>query len=145
SQPARHSTGRSTVTGSRRNERGFTLIELMVVVSIIVTLATIGMVQYRQSVLMSREAVLRSDLHDMREAIDQYYADKNKDPSALEDFASEVSLGAMPKDPSTNSIDTGQPLQSDPDPANPSATVGIRDVKSGSEQTAMDGSRYADW
>lgn len=128
-----------------RASRGFTLIELMVVMSIIVTLATVGLVQYRQSVLFSREAVLRQDLRDMREAIDQYFADKNEDPSGLEDLVSGGYLRAMPKDPFTGSAESWQTIQSDPDPSNPSASIGIHDVKSGSEMTAMDGSRYADW
>src|SRR4051812_14285861 len=76
------------VTGRTWQARGFTLIELMIVMSIIVTLATVGLVQYRQSVLFSREAVLRTDLRDLREAIDQYYADKNQDPGSLDDLVS---------------------------------------------------------
>lgn len=117
----------------------------MVVMSIIVTLATIGLVQYRQSVLFTREAVLRSDLRDMRDAIDQYYADKNQDPASLEDLVTNGYLRALPKDPITNSADTWQTEMSDPDPSNPTASIGIRDVRSGSDQTAMDGSLYADW
>lgn len=133
------------MTGRGRADRGFTLIELMVVMSIIVTLATIGLVQYRQSVLFTREAVLRSDLRDMRDAIDQYYADKNQDPASLEDLVTNGYLRALPKDPITNSADTWQTEMSDPDPSNPTASIGIRDVRSGSDQTAMDGSLYADW
>ena len=133
------------MTGRGRADRGFTLIELMVVMSIIVTLATIGLVQYRQSVLFTREAVLRSDLRDMRDAIDQYHADKDQDPASLEDLVTSGYLRALPKDPITNSADTWQTEMSDPDPSNPTASIGIRDVKSGSDQTAMDGSLYADW
>jgi general secretion pathway protein G len=133
------------VIGRLRSSRGFTLIELMVVMSIIVTLATIGLVQYRQSVLMSREAVLKKDLFDLREAIDQYYADKGQDPASLEDLVSSGYIRAMPKDPFTNSTNSWQTVPSEPDPSNPTAAPGIHDVKSGADQTAMDGSRYADW
>jgi general secretion pathway protein G len=133
------------VTGKWRTARGFTLIELMVVMSIIVTLATVGLVQYRQSVLFSREAVLRQDLRDMREAIDQYYADKNQDPQGLGDLVSAGYIRALPKDPFTGSPTSWQAILAEPDPANPTATVGIHDVRSGSDQTAMDGSKYADW
>ncbi len=136
---------RSIVTGRRRSSAGFTLIELMVVMSIIVTLATVGLVQYRQSVLFTREAVLRTDLRDMRDAIDQYFADKNLDPGSLNDLVSGGYLRALPKDPFTNSAETWQEIASELDPNNPTATIGIRDVKSGSDQTAMDGSRYSDW
>jgi general secretion pathway protein G len=117
----------------------------MVVMSIIVTLATIGLVQYRQSVLMSREAVLKRDLFDMREAIDQYYADKGQDPPSLDDLVSAGYIRAMPKDPFTESTSSWQAVPSDPDPNNPTASPGIHDVKSGADQTAMDGSKYSDW
>jgi general secretion pathway protein G len=137
--------GANIVTGKLRGARGFTLIELMIVMSIIVTLATVGLVQYRQSVLFAREAVLRADLRDMREAIDQYYADKNQDPQGLQDLVTYGYMRAIPVDPFTNSADSWQTVPSDPDPANPTATLGIRDVKSGSELTAVDGSNYADW
>jgi general secretion pathway protein G len=132
------------VTG-RRPESGFTLIELMVVMSIIVTLATIGLVQYRQSVVIARESVLKDDLFKMREAIDQYYADKNQNPSNLSDLVSNGYLRALPKDPFTNSVDSWQEVPAEPDPNNPTAVTGIGDVKSGSEQVAMDGSHYSDW
>ncbi len=135
----------SIVTGKRPGDAGFTLIELMVVMSIIVTLATVGLVQYRQSVMFSREAVLRQDLRDMREALDQYYADKNEDPPSLSDLVTGGYLRALPKDPFTDSTTSWQEIQGEPDPNNPTATIGIRDVKSGSDRSAMDGSRYADW
>ncbi len=120
-------------------------MELLVVMSIIVTLATVGLVQYRQSVVFSREAVLRQDLRDMREALDQYHADKDKDPSSLEDLVSGGYLRALPKDPFTNSTSSWQAIPSEPDPGDPAASIGISDVKSGSDQTAMDGSKYSDW
>ena len=117
----------------------------MVVMSIIVTLATIGIVQYRQSVLFTREAVLRDDLFKMKEAIDQYYADKNEYPATLQDLVSSGYLRAMPKDPFTGSQDSWVAIPAEPDPNNPSAIGGVYDVKSGAEGTALDGSKYADW
>lgn len=137
--------GPNTVTGKATSSRGFTLIELMVVISIIVTLATIGLVQYRQSVLMSREAVLKKDLFDLREAIDQYYADKGQDPPSLDALVSSGYIRAMPKDPFTNSTASWQAIPSDPDPSNPTVAPGVHDVKSGADLTAMDGSKYSDW
>jgi general secretion pathway protein G len=133
------------VTGRTRSARGFTLIELMVVMTIIVTLATIGMVQYRQSVQFARESVLRDDLFKMRDAIDQYYADKNQYPPSLDDLVSSGYLRSLPKDPITNSTSTWQTVQADPDPNNPSVQVGVYDVKSGSELAGLDGSRYDGW
>ena len=133
------------MTGRTRSARGFTLIELMVVMTIIVTLATIGMVQYRQSVQFARESVLRDDLFKMRDAIDQYYADKNQYPPTLDDLVSSGYLRAMPKDPITNSTSTWQTVQAEPDPNNPSVQPGVYDVKSGSELSGLDGSRYGNW
>jgi general secretion pathway protein G len=125
--------------------RGFTLIELMVVMSLLVVLSTLGLVGYRQSVIRSREAVLKEDLFRMRDAIDQYYADKNKYPPALEDLVSDGYLRAIPKDPFTDSATTWQAVPAEPDPNNPVADPGVYDVKSGSQATALDGSRYAEW
>src|SRR5258708_34771600 len=93
----------STVTGKLRSASGFTIIELMVVMSLIVTLSTIAVVQYRHSVTYAKEATLKEDLFRMREAIDQYYADKNQYPAALEDLVSSGYLRTVPVDPISNS------------------------------------------
>jgi general secretion pathway protein G len=124
---------------------GFTLIELMVVMAIIVVLAGIGLNVYTNSQTRAREAVLKEDLFRMRDAIDQFYADKNEYPASLEDLVGEKYLRALPVDPFTNSAETWQITLSEPDPANPSATPGVYDVKSGSERTALDGTLYANW
>jgi general secretion pathway protein G len=124
---------------------GFTLMEMMIVMALIVILAGIGMTVYGNSVQRSKEAVLKEDLFRMRDAIDQYYADKNKYPSNLEDLVSEKYLRAVPVDPFTSSADSWQTTTSEPDPGNPSLGSGISNVKSGSEQTGLDGTRYADW
>ena len=129
----------------RLRDRGFTMIELLVVMALIVILAGISVAIYGNSVTRSKEAVLRTDLFRMRDAIDQYYADKNKYPSDLSTLVSEKYIRAMPIDPFTNSTETWQTVMSDPQPGNPSAEIGVFDVKSGSEATAIDGSRYADW
>ena len=129
----------------RGRNRGFTLIELLVVMALIVILAGISVVIYGNSVTRSKEAVLRTDLFRMRDAIDQYYADKNKYPADLPTLVSEKYMRAVPIDPFTNSTETWQTVMSDPQPGNPSAEIGVFDVKSGSEATAIDGSRYADW
>ena len=133
------------MTGRSGGARGFTIIELMVVMTIIVTLATIGMVQYRQSVQFARESVLKDDLFKMRDAIDQYYADKNQYPPTLSALASEGYLRDIPKDPITESNSTWQEVPAEPDSSNPTAGPGVYDVKSGSDATALDGTRYAEW
>ena len=124
---------------------GFTLMEMMIVMVLIVILAGIGLSVYGSSVQRAKEATLKEDLFRMRDAIDQYYADKNKYPGSLEDLVTEKYMRAVPQDPFTQSTDTWQTTMSDPDPSNPSQQSGISNVKSGSEQTGLDGSRYADW
>jgi len=133
--PARPGTGR----------HGFTMIELLVVISIIVILASLGMVQYRNSVIRAREAVLKEDLFRMRDAIDQYYADKSKYPSSLDDLVTDGYLREIPVDPITQSKDTWQVVNQEPNVNDATAQPGVYDVKSGSDQTALDGTRYADW
>jgi general secretion pathway protein G len=129
----------------RAAQRGFTMIELLVVLALIVILASMGLAQYRSSVVHAKEAVLKQDLAQFRDAIDQYYADKNQWPSALDSLVSEGYLRKLPEDPFTKSTSTWQTVPAEPDPNNPSAEVGVYDVKSGSEATALDGSKYADW
>jgi general secretion pathway protein G len=124
---------------------GFTLIELMVVVSLIVVLAGLGLTMYRNSIIRTKEAVLREDLFRMRDALDQYYADKNQYAPALDALVSEGYLRQLPKDPFTDSTDTWQVIQAEPDPNNPTIEPGVYDVKSGSDQMALDGSKYSDW
>jgi general secretion pathway protein G len=128
-----------------KSARGFTLIEVLIVVTLIVVLASIGMPTYQNTVRRSREAVLREDLFRMRDAIDQYYADKNKYPQSLADLVSEGYLREVPKDPMTDSADTWAIEPAEPDPANPAPEPGVYNIHSGSDQTAMDGTRYADW
>jgi general secretion pathway protein G len=128
-----------------RRLSGFTIIELLVVLALISILATMGMAQYRQSVMHAREAVLKTDLFDLRDAIDQYYADKGQYPATLDALVTDGYIRRIPIDPITNAADTWQTVTSDPDPANPTAPVGIQDVKSGSDQTALDGTLYANW
>ena len=128
-----------------RRARGFTIIELLVVVSIIVILATMGMTQYRQSVIYSREGVLKEDLFRMRDAIDQYYADKGSYPGTLDALVSDGYVRKIPDDPFTKSNSSWQTVPAEPDPNNPTAEAGVYDVKSGSDATALDGTKYAEW
>ena len=124
---------------------GFTLVELLIVISLISILAAMGIVQYRNSVLAARESTLKTDLFRMRDAVDQYYADKGKYPSSLDSLVSEGYMRKVPEDPLTKSADTWVTVPAEPDPNNPSAEAGIYDIKSGAPGTALDGSSYSDW
>jgi general secretion pathway protein G len=133
------------MTTGRKRADGFTLVELMIVMAIIVILAGMASALYVNSIQRSKEAVLKSDLFRMRDAIDQYYADKNKYPASLDALVSEKYLRTVPVDPMTNSTDTWQTTMAEPQPGSSFSETGIFDVKSGAEQTALDGTRYADW
>lgn len=121
------------------------MIEVLVVITIIVILSAMGMAQYKNSVLSAKEAVLKENLFRMRDAIDQYYADKTKYPAGLTDLVTDGYLREIPDDPMTQSKESWQTTNAEPDANNPASSVGIYDVKSGSERTALDGTKYADW
>lgn len=127
------------------NQRGFTLIELLVVVSLITILAGMGIAQYKHGVRTAQEAVLKEDLFRMRDAIDQYYADKGQYPSDLQALVSDGYLRQIPRDPFTKSSDTWQTVPAEPDPSNPTAQPGIYDVKSGSDEVSTEGTKYSEW
>jgi len=128
-----------------RHESGFTLVELLIVLALIAILASMAVIQHRNAVRHAEEGVLRTDLFRIRDAIDQYYADKNKYPTSLDTLVSDGYMRRIPEDPITKSVDTWQTVPAEPDPSNPTAEPGIYNVKSGATGTALDGSTYADW
>ena len=129
----------------RSRQRGFTLIELMVVISIIVILMSVAIPRYQASILRARETVLRDDLYTLRSVIDQYTLDKQKAPQSLQDLVEAGYLKELPKDPFTNARDSWVPVTDDsilsPDQSQP----GIIDVHSGSEQNSSEGTAYSSW
>lgn len=128
-----------------KRSRGFTLIELMIVMSILLILITIAIPIYNQSILRARESVLRQDLFTMRQVIDQYTLDKQKAPQSLEDLVSAGYLKVIPNDPFTGRNDTWQSVQEDVT-LDPSVTEpGISDVHSGSNVVGSDGTTYSSW
>jgi general secretion pathway protein G len=129
----------------RAGSKGFTIIELLIVMSIIIILASIGMTQYRNSVTRAEEATLKENLFRMRDAMDQFYADKNKWPADLAELVSEGYIREVPIDPMTKSKETWQTEASEPDPNNPASSGGVDNVHSGSDRLGLDGTRYADW
>jgi general secretion pathway protein G len=131
--------------GGRRRAGGFTLIELMIVMVLITILAGIGLSLYSNSVTRAKEAALLQDLVEMRKAIDEYYADKNRWPPDLQTLVADKYIRLVPKDPFTGSTDTWQTEYGEPDPGNPQSVGGISNVRSGAEGTALDGTRYSEW
>jgi general secretion pathway protein G len=133
------------LTRRMRRQEGFTLVELLVVISLISILAGLALVNYKNSVTHAAEATLKTDLFRMRDAIDQYYADKGKYPSSLDALVSEGYLRKIPEDPITKSSDTWQTVPAEPDPNNPNSEPGIYDVKCGAPGQGLDGTNYSDW
>ena len=132
--------------GRHPGAAGFTLIEVLIVMVIITILAGISLGVYNNSVVRAKEAVLAEDLFQLREAIDQYYADKNKWPPSLDALVDEKYIRIVPVDPITNSATTWQTEYGEPDPGNPSAEPGISNVRSGSDETSpLTGRAYAEW
>ena len=127
------------------SQSGFTLMEIMIVMALIATLAGVGLSMYGNSVTRAKEATLKEDLFRMRDAIDQYYADKNKYPPTLEALVADKYLRAIPVDPFTLRMDTWQTTMSELEAGNVATEPGIYDVKSGSEQSGLDGTPYANW
>lgn len=129
----------------KRALRGFTLIELMVVMAIISILLAIALPIYQKSILRAKESVLRNNLFTLRTMIDEYTIDKQKAPQSLQDLVSEGYLRQVPQDPMTGSDQTWRTIMEDAPIGGSNSPPGIFDVKSGSDKTALDGSPYADW
>lgn len=129
----------------RRAIRGFTLIELMVVMAIISILLAIALPIYQKSIVRSKESVLRNNLFTIRSMIDEYTIDKQKAPETLQDLVSEGYLRQVPVDPMTNSDQTWHIIMEDTPAGGSTNPPGIFDVKSGSDKMSLEGTPYSDW
>jgi general secretion pathway protein G len=144
-RPDLFSIARGRSCSSRVRDGGWTLIEMLVVLSLIMILSSLALTTYRNSILTAKEAALRSNLFQVRDAIDQYYADKGKYPESLDTLVSEHYIRAIPKDPITNTT-SWQTVPAERDAGSTSsASPGIYDIKSESADTALDGSSYQEW
>ena len=136
---------RSAKPGPRSGEQGFTLLELMIVMIVISLLAAMAIPAYVNNIKAAKEAVLKEDLHVMRQAIDSYTVDKQKAPQSLDDLVQSGYIKVMPRDPFTSRTDTWMPSQEDTLMSLDQTESGINDVHSGSQQTAIDGTSYNTW
>jgi general secretion pathway protein G len=130
---------------NKRLQRGFTLIELIIVVAMISILLGVMVPIYKLHLLHANEAVLKEDLYNMRQAIDQFTQDKGKAPQDLNDIVTAGYLHAIPKDPFTHSSETWQVVQEDVLTSVDQTAPGISDVKSGASQNSADGTAYSTW
>jgi general secretion pathway protein G len=133
---------RSTVIG-KRDGAGFTLLELMIVISIIIILAAITLPQYQKTIMHTRESVLKDDLRKMRSLIDQFAADKGRLPQSLEELASDGYMREVPIDPFTGQKDWA--IASGDDPNSLEGETGMIDVHSTSAEMSTEGTPYSEW
>jgi general secretion pathway protein G len=122
--------------------RGFTLIEILIVITIIGILVTLAQPNFNRAVTAAKEAALKENLFIFRDVIDQFYADNTKYPASLSELVEKGYIRQVPKDPVTGSADTWVLV---PVTDEQGQSAGVYDVRSGSDRTARDGSRYADW
>ncbi len=126
-------------------KKGFTVIELMVVMTIILLLSSVAVKINKRAIIKAKEAVLKENLFQMRNAIEQYYADKGHYPDSLETLVDDGYLRKIPEDPFTKSSDTWQVEYENPEDVGEDYEPGIIDVKSGYSGKALDGTNYDEW
>ena len=125
--------------------RGFTLVELMIVMTVITIIISLAIPMYQKSIVRAKESVLRNNLFTLRTLIDEYTFDKQKAPQALDDLVREGYLRQVPLDPITGSSQTWHVVMEDSVASVSQSEPGIFDVHSGATQTSLEGTAYSDW
>ena len=128
-----------------RGRRGFTFVELMIVMAIIAVLLSVAIPIYSRSITRAKESVLKNNLFTLRTVIDEYTYDKQKAPQTLQDLVTSGYLRQVPMDPITSSADSWKIIQEDASNTVNQQEPGIFDVRSGSDQTSLEGTPYAEW
>jgi len=131
--------------GAGARPQGFSLLEMMMVVTLILIIASIATPIYRTAVLRAREAVLRDDLYTLRFLIDRFTADNGRSPAHLDETVEKGYLGRLPADPFTGSNETWQEVQEKAPPSPTQKYLGIEDVHSGSDDFSLEGTPYSSW
>jgi general secretion pathway protein G len=129
----------------RRGRRGFTLIEILIVMAIVGILVSLAIPVYQRALIRSKESVLKNNLFTMRTVIDEYTYDKQKAPQSLQDLVTEGYLREVPIDPMTGTSQSWKVEMEDALRAANQTEPGIWDVKSGSDQKSLEGTPYAEW
>ena len=130
---------------TRIGKRGFTLIEIMIVMAIVAILVGVAVPLYNKSLIRTKETILRQNLFSMRTVIDEYTYDKQKAPQTLEDLVTAGYLRRVPFDPITNSDRSWKIIMEDVSNSASQAEPGIFDVRSGSDKTSLEGTAYSEW
>jgi len=133
------------LTRSGKRSRGYTLIELIIVMAIISVLVAIAVPMYQKSLLRTRESLLKNNLFTMRTVIDEYTFDKQKAPQTLDDLVNEGYLRAVPIDPITGNNQSWRIIMEDAVTSVNQTMPGIYDIRSGSDQRSLEGTPYAEW
>jgi general secretion pathway protein G len=135
-----------TITNVRNStRRGFTFIELMIVMAVIAILMSVAMPIYTRTIIRSKESVLKNNLFTMRTVIDEYTYDKQKAPQSLQDLVSDGYLRQIPVDPMTNNAESWKIIMEDASNTVNQSEPGIFDVRSGSDKTSLEGTVYSEW
>lgn len=132
-----------TPLSALRAQKGFSLLELMIAMVIIIVLISVAVPSYQKAMQNARESVLKENLWHMRRAIDQYYADKGKAPQTLDDLVTAKYLRERPVDPMTEKDDWNEVMEADP--ADPDAEPGLTDIKSASDGVDSEGKAYTEY